>query len=136
MRQHFSSMKKLFLLIVMGFLLSNCSDEDPREKLVGEWKEYWGIGRSTDVDYHNINKIEITDDGQLFISCVNESFYKFDKIVFDGEELTFRSENTSDPKEKFYIYYKLKLEKEGKWMNGTILNSKNQTDDVKWEKMK
>ncbi len=127
-------MKKYFLLIVLALLFSACSEE-PTQQLVGEWKEYWGIGRATDVEYHNINKIQLTTDGDLLVTCLNEDVYRFDQIVFDGHELSFRAENTSDPKERFYIYYKLTLEKDGKWLNGSILNSKNQADNVKWEKV-
>ena len=60
----------------------------------------------------------------------------FDKVIFDGSELSFRKENTSYTNEKFFVYYKMKLSDDGNWMEGPISNSKNQTDYVKWEKIK
>lgn len=50
--------------------------------------------------------------------------------------LSFRMENTIDPNEKLYVYYKMKLSDDGKWMEGPISNSRNATNYVKWQKIK
>ncbi len=103
-------MKKLLLIFIASTFLCSCS-KDPKEKIVGEWKEYWGVGQETDVTYSNTYEIQITAEGEIILKC---------KI----------------PNEKFYIYYKMKLSSDGKWMEGPISNSRNQTDYVKWEKIK
>ncbi len=126
---------KIFcLLLVVVSLLSSCNS-DPKKKLIGEWKEYCGVGQETDVDYSDTYKIQLTADNEIILSCTSRDNYLFDKILFDGNELSFRKENTIDPNEKFYVYYKLKLSKDGEWMEGPISNSRNQTDYVKWKKI-
>src|ERR1035437_5682453 len=119
-------MKNILLLIITGIILNACNN-DPKQKLIGEWKEYWGIGEETDVNYNSINKIQLNSDGNFVITRVTGNDYLFDKIVFDGTELSFREENTSDPNEKFFVYYKLKLINDAKWMEGSIINSRGKT---------
>ena len=128
-------MNKYIILILTTMLLNSCNN-DPKQKLIGEWKEHWGIGQETNVDYSDIIKIQLTTDGNFVMTCLNRNNYLFDKIIFDGNELSFREENTQDPNEKFYVYFKLKLNKEGNWLEGSITNSRGKTADVKWEKIK
>ena len=45
-------------------------------------------------------------------------------------------ENISDPNEKFYVYYKLKLQDNCNWMDGSIENIKNTRSNIKMEKVK
>ena len=59
----------------------------------------------------------------------------FDQVLFDGIELSSRMENVSNSTEKFYIYYKMKLSENGKWMEGSAQNSRQQTFAIKWEKI-
>ena len=127
-------MRNFLILLLTTLILSACNN-DPKQKLIGEWKEHWGIGQETDVNYNDIIKIQLTTDGNFVMTCMNRNNYFFDKIIFDGIELSFREENTQDPNEKFYVYYKLKLSSDGKWMEGTISNSKGQTDNIKCEKV-
>jgi len=127
-------MKNLFLILLTSTLLFSCS-HDPKEKLIGEWKEYYGIGEKTDVNYNNIYKIQLASEGDLIITCITRNNYLFDNIVFDSEELSFRKENTIDPNEKFYVYGKLKLNSKGDWFEGTMKNSRGKTSHVKWEKI-
>lgn len=122
------------LLLVVVSLLSSCNS-DPKKKLIGEWKEYWGVGQETGVDYNDTIKIQLTSDNEIILKCTNKQNFLFDKILFDGNELSFRMENTSIPDKKFYVYYKLKLSKDRKWMEGPISNSRNQTNYVKWKKI-
>ena len=128
-------MRKILIFSLTSILLFACTNH-PKKKLIGEWKEYWGVGQETDVTYNNIFKVQITTDGEIILKCTTKDNYLFDKVLFDGTELSFRKENTSDPNEKFFVYYKMKLSSDGKWMEGPINNSKNQTNFVKWEKIK
>lgn len=126
--------KHFCLLLFAVTLLSSCNS-DTRLKLIGEWKEHWGIGSQTDVNYSDTVKIQLTTDGDLIMSCPNYEHYLFDKIVYDGKEFSFRMENTSVPNEKFYVFYKLTLQDNGKWMDGSIENSRNKKVSIKWEKI-
>ena len=42
-------MKKLLFIILTSILLFSCNN-DPKIKLVEEWKEYYGVGMETDFD--------------------------------------------------------------------------------------
>lgn len=128
-------MKNILFIFLTSILLFSCS-KDPKTKLIGEWKEYYGVGMETDVDYNEIYKIQLTTDGDIVITCLTYNNYLFDKILFDGNELSYRQENTIDPNEKFYIYGKLKLNSNEKWLEGTVVNSRDKSDNIKWEKIK
>ncbi len=90
----------------------------------------------TDVDYTDIYKIQLTTEGDIVITCLTRNNYLFDKILFDGNELSYRKENTIDPNEKFYIYGKLKLNSNEKWLEGSVVNSRDKSNNIKWEKIK
>lgn len=111
------------------------SKTDPKQKLVGQWKEHWGIGVQTNVNSNDVYQIQLSDNGNLNITSSNKKKYKIDQLLFDGMELSFRKQNKSYPLGKFYVYYKLKLHDDYKWMEGPITNNKKQKDYVKWEKV-
>ncbi len=108
---------------------------DPKQRLVGDWKEHWGIGMETDVNSSDLYKIQVGTNGNFVITCTNKKKYKIDQLLFDGQELTFRKQNKSYPLGKFYVYYRLKLHDDFNWMEGPVTNNKKQKDYVKWEKM-
>ncbi len=129
------NMKKLLFVFLTSILLFSCN-KDPKTKLIGEWKEHYGVGMETDVDYTNIYKIQLTTEDDIVITCLTRNNYLFDKILFDGNELSYRKENTIDPNEIFYIYGKLKLNSNEKWLEGTVVNSRGKSSNIKWEKIK
>lgn len=106
-----------------------------KQKLVGNWKEHWGIGMQTNVNSSDVYQIKLIKNGEVDITCINKKKFVTDQILFDGKELTFRKQNKSYPKGKFYVYYKLKLHDDNNWMEGPITNNKKQNDYVKWEKV-
>ena len=106
-----------------------------KQKLVGEWKEHWGIGMQTNVESSDVYQIKLIENGDINITCINKKKFVIDQILFDGKELSFRKQNKSYPKGKFYVYYKLKLHDDYLWMEGPITNNKKQNDFVKWEKV-
>ena len=128
-------MKKLLFIFLISILLFSCN-KDPKTKLIGEWKEHYGIGMDTNVDYTETYKIQLTTEGDLVITCLTYNNYLFDKILFDGNELSYRQENTSAPNEKFYMYGKLKLNSTEKWLEGNVVNNRGKSNNVKWEKIK
>ncbi|RYE35968.1 MAG: hypothetical protein EOP42_05100 [Sphingobacteriaceae bacterium] len=113
----------------------NLSASDPKQNLVGQWKEHWGVGVETNVKSNDVYQIELSEDGNLSITTSNKKKYKIDQLLFDGRELSFRKQNKLYPLGKFYVYYKLKLRDDFKWMEGPITNNKKQKDFVKWEKV-
>lgn len=128
-------MKKILFIFLTSIMLFSCN-KDPKTKLIGEWKEYYGVGEETDVAYNNIYKIQLTTEGDIVITCLTRNNYLFDKILFDGNELSYRKENTIYPNEKFYIYGRLKLNSNEKWLEGTVVNSRDKSSNIKWEKIK
>ena len=122
-------------LLIVNTFLSSCNS-DPKQKLVGKWAEHWGIGTETNVNSIDTIQIQLTTDESIIISCVNKKYFQYDKIVFDGNELSFRMENTDYKDGEFYVYYKLKVQDAGDWMDGSIVNSKNHTEIIKLEKVK
>ncbi|MGI4021083.1 MAG: hypothetical protein ACRYFA_06225 [Janthinobacterium lividum] len=106
-----------------------------KQKLIGNWKEHWGIGMQTNVKSSDVYQIKFTESGEISITCVNKNKFVIDQLLFDGKELSFRKQNKSYPKGKFYVYYKLKLHDDYNWMEGPITNNKKQNDFVKWEKV-
>lgn len=108
---------------------------DPKQKLVGEWKEHWGIGMETNVKSSDLYIIELIENRDIVVTCTNKKKYAIDQVLFDGKELSFRKQNKSYPKGKFYVYYRLKLHDDYNWMEGPVTNNKKQSDYVKWEKI-
>lgn len=108
---------------------------DSKQNLIGQWKEHWGIGVETNVNYNDLYKISIDDAGKISINCTNKKKYKIDQVLFDGQEISFRKQNKSYPLGRFYVYYKLKLHDDLRWMEGPITNTKKQKDYVKWQKV-
>ena len=54
-------MRKILIFSLTSLLLFACKN-DPNNKLVGEWKEHWGVGVETDVNYNDTFKIQLTTD--------------------------------------------------------------------------
>src|SRR5579875_2038735 len=73
---------------------------DTKQKLLGQWKEHWGIGMETNVNSSDIFLIKLASNGKLNITCPNKKKFAIDQVLFDGKELTFRKQNKSYPKGK------------------------------------
>jgi len=146
-------MKKVYILPIILLLFSCTSNKkgedktvvaqdttvvkvDPKQKLVGEWKEHWGIGMKTNVKSSDTFKIQLNTNRDIVITSTNKKKYAIDQLLFDGKELSFRKQNKFYPKGKFYVYYKLKLNDNYTWMEGPVKNSKKQSDYVQWGKVK
>ena len=97
----------------------------------GRWKEYWGTGNLTDIEYNDIFIITYSAN-KLYINCENRDNYHIRKVVFDGEELSFEVLNTN---ENDVIPYLLKLNSDGNWLRGTAISIKGKDVNVKWERI-
>jgi hypothetical protein len=127
-------MKHYFLLIVIALAFSSCNNS-PKNNFIGVWKQSWDTGQESDDTDNDIFKVQLTTDDSIILKCINYNYYIFDRVHFDGKELSFRVENTDSPEGKFYINYKLKLNEDGKWMDGLVNNSLHDTYHIKWEKI-
>lgn len=147
-----NNLRKTPILLLLFLLLFSCTNNkvkenkitkedksiiktDAKQELIGEWKEHWGIGMETTVRYSDLYKIQLSNNGNIVVSCNTKKNFAIDQILFDGHELTFRKQNKAYRLGKFYVYYRLKLHDDFNWMEGPITNNKKQKDYVKWEKL-
>ena len=107
------------------------------KKIAGTWTEKWvGVGEGNPVTYVDTIQINLSLKNSRKLSCLNNRNYIYRDISFKDRKLNFKMENIVDAEEKFFVYYKLVLREGNKLFQGTILNSKNQTDSVIFEKIK
>lgn len=108
-------------------------------KLAGLWTEHWGAtdseGSETNVNYVDTLQIEVAGNSEITIHCINNSDYIYSKARFEASKLSFKMENTVDPKERFTIQYTLTVVSENE-LNGQIINSRGKVVPVKLKKQK
>lgn len=130
-------MKKILLFLFLITLLVSFTfiktDEPGQiaQQYVGIWTEHW----EGDVDYVDTLQFKLNSTGQLTISCVNNSNYKYSEIKPKKSSITFVMENTVDPNERFIIQYTLKRTSNN-LIKGKIVNSRGKTVKValkRWE---
>jgi hypothetical protein len=97
--------------------------------IAGEWKEYWGIEGQTDVDYHDVYRVELADDGSVRVWLVGAHKEQeiVDEAYVDGT-LTFMLTTS------FQVHYALRLEPDGDWLTGSATTPK-QTVPIRWERL-
>jgi hypothetical protein len=100
-----------------------------KEALVGQWKEYWGVGQVTDVDYNDIYIVSLGIDGGLVFACRNRPNYVFENSLFDGTNLSVTLDNNG-----FVIKYVLAISENGGILTGTATTVKD-TYNIIWEKV-
>lgn len=130
-------MAKLMLFFIVSLVFSACavfnSKRSSPRKLEGIWLEKW-LGTGTDIDY--IDTIKIQRHGKRFLmSCINDSTLFYDSIYLNKNRFKFKMLNLSSPTEPFFVYYSLQWQNHFGYLEGTILNSKNQVDTVRLEKL-
>lgn len=136
-------MNKYPLFILLLVVICSCSiqkkNSSGQEKnILGIWTENWGkdtIDSESDVTYVDTLHFYKNLKGKIQITCINSSNYIYRKIKLKDSILTFTMENIVDPKEKFFVYYKFVVTNE-KELDGEIVNSKNQKENVKLIKIK
>ncbi|WP_332023906.1 hypothetical protein [Kaistella sp.] len=121
---------KTITLIIFVFFCNSLFSQDIKQ-FEGKWKEHWGIGNVTDIEYNDVFIIFVDND-KIYINCENYDKYIFRKIVYDGEELSFEILNTTA---NDIIPYLLKLSKDKKWLKGTAVSAQGESVNIKWERM-
>ena len=123
----------LFPVLLLGnYHLTNEKSLSHKPILVGKWAEKW-IGAHTDVNYVDTLQISIVNR-QINLITIHRS-YIYDNIEFNNRVLKFRMENSSSKDDRFFVYYTLRLNEADDLFQGEIINSKQQTDTVRLEKL-
>ena len=125
-----NTLKTLTLIAFLSFFFNSLFSQDVKQ-IQGKWKEHWGTGNVTDVEYSDVFIISV-NNGKIYINCENRDNYLVRKIVYDGEELSFEILNTYA---NDIIPYLLKLSTDKKWLKGTAVSAKGKSVNVKWEKV-
>lgn len=117
-------------IVFLGvIILFGCSDD--KTALDGKWKEFWAVGEKSNVDHTDIYEININSDEELVMNCFscNETPTRFQKILFDGNELSFEIvwENNTVP-------YVLRLQ-DNNTLVGTAINAEGNSVKVKLQKV-
>ena len=136
---------KITFVAVISLLTVACSVknkiETPKNNYnnsIGLWSEHWEqdtIDIEGNVTYVDTLKISLIQN-KIDIQCVSDTVFKYSNIQFKNDSLTFTTENTMDPNEAFFIYYRLKYNAKKQWYEGTILNSRQKTNKVWLKKVK
>ena len=136
---------KITFVAVISLLTVACSVknkiETPKNNYnnsIGLWSEHWEqdtIDIEGNVTYVDTLKISLVQNN-LDIQCISDTVFKYSNIQFKNDSLTFTTENTMDPNEAFFIYYRLKYNAKKQWYEGTILNSRQKTNKVWLKKVK
>ena len=111
-------MKKSLIVVCILVLAYACGSTksaknlSPEEKVAGLWTEHWRSdpnSSATDVNYVDTLKLGVAENGNLKISCINNDYYSYEDIVYDGKKLSFVMVNGESTDEKFTIQYDLQL---------------------------
>src|SRR5574337_659751 len=89
--------KPVAAVILFFFLVSFIAGSDTH-RISGTWKEWWGVGQTTDVHYHDIFFIQSDPVHNCELSAERDN-YNFCRVRFHDGELTFRLINTDRSEE-------------------------------------
>lgn len=122
-------MKKIFsvILIILGLSLNSFSQINA---MSGKWKEIWGYGERTDVNYNDVFTITIADGKKIQIRCEDRPHYSFNNINVKGDTLTFEKKN-----DDYVMPYRIVLDNSKNVFWGETKDIHGQAKKVKWEKM-
>lgn len=126
----------LLAMLLTSFALSSFSQTN--NSIEGRWKEYWGSGEATDIDYHDIFLVNF-DSTNIYIDCENRCNYEIRNIVFDGEVLSFELLNrladdiipynlSLDPKDNKWLT-------KDKWLIGAAVDVEGYKTRVRWKRI-
>lgn len=122
----------MFCIFIWSCNQSKCICSSQKKRIDGVWSEHW-IGSQSDVKDIDTVEIKILKN-EVIMTCLNDTNCIYDSIKINKNQFHFRLEYTTNPYERFFVYYKLQLAKNSRFIEGTILNSKNQTDTVRFIK--
>jgi len=127
------SVKITFLLL---FGLASCAgSRNAKLRFVADWKETWGIGQKTDVDYQDVYTISL-EGGALALNCAARKHYRFEALAQTGNNFVFtlvvRDDKYSTGPSA--TNYQLKLNSNGSAMDGTATDKDGKKFKVRWDK--
>lgn len=99
------------------------------QTLLGKWKEYWGVGQKTDVEYNDIYLVK-KKGANYVIQCETHPEQTIENIKYKKGKLTFDLINNAKT-----IPYVLKMSKNGRELNGTAVSVRGETRKIRWTRL-
>ncbi|GAB4114403.1 MAG: hypothetical protein OHK0057_29420 [Thermoflexibacter sp.] len=131
------------ILLVFIIIASGCNLIKPNlnnsdlSSIVGSWKENWGAGEQTNVNYSDEYLISRNQKGSLAILCPSRNNYFFEKISFDDKILKIKliikdlKYNAGDS----WVAYELTLQ-DNNTLVGSALTKAGKKVKIIWERKK
>jgi hypothetical protein len=94
----------------------------------GKWKEYWGTPGQTDVTYHDLYRVDQSDDMKIKVTVLSRKQWIHDESI-DQSTLTFTQHT-----DYYMVKYSLTMQPGNQWMIGTATTPKK-IFPVKWERI-
>jgi hypothetical protein len=125
----------LLFLLMLG-LAACVSTRNAKLRLVGQWKETWGVGQKTDVDYQDVYVVALDAGGGLALTCPARQHYQFAALAQSGSQFSFTLEVRDDKYSTgpAQIRYQLKLRPDGRAMDGTATDAEGKKFNIRWDK--
>jgi hypothetical protein len=125
-----------FLVLSLLGLAACAGARNAKLRLVGQWKETWGVGQKTDVDYQDVYVVALDAGGGLALSCPARPHYRFAAVAQRGGQLGFTLEVRDDKYSTgpAQIKYLLKLRPDGQAMDGTATDAEGKKFNIRWDK--
>lgn len=125
-------MKNTVLIIVSVIVLSACgASKVSVQSLNGDWKETWGYGVETDIDYHDEYRITVINN-TIAITCTNNDSYTYRDLQYNNGTFSFIMTNTSGNDD---LPYWFTVTKDKSRMLGTAVSVHGDTVPILWERI-
>ena len=100
----------------------------PLQRFVGTWRETWGVGEETDVDYQDVYVFALAG-ATLSASCPEKPSYEFGAVTIDGDRLQVQLVNAP-----VVIDYDMRLAPSGQQLDGTAVTSEAVHRTIRWDR--
>ncbi len=100
----------------------------PLQRFVGTWRETWGVGEETDVDFQDVYIFALAG-GSLSASCPEKESYEFGAVKIDGDRLRVQLVNG-----EVIIDYDMRLAPTGQQFDGTAVTSEDIHRTIRWDR--
>ena len=98
------------------------------QRFVGSWRETWGVGEETDVDFQDVYVFAI-HGGALTASCPEKDSYVFGDVQVDGDRLQVQLVNGS-----VVIDYDMRFAPSGQQFDGKAVTSEDVHRTIRWDR--
>jgi hypothetical protein len=128
------------VLVLIITILAGCNLSKPKKLntvINGSWKENWGAGAETNVDYSDVYIINTDSKGKITISCPTRKNYQFEKISFDKKTLKTKlvikdlKYNAGDA----WVEYVLELQEDNAIFKGKALTQAGKNVEIIWDRV-